>query len=97
MSASLPAAKASRRGHSSTLWSFFVKQAAHTLSLAEDPETGGPDPVGGAETAGPETGGFAAGGPASTDSPAFPSCLCFCGDGLDDAEELEEEEDDELR
>ena len=82
MSASVPPAKACRRGHSSTLWSSFVRQAGHVLPLADDPEAGGP----------------AAGGSASVGGgPAFSSGLCFFGLGAADEDELEEEEDDEAR
>ena len=69
------------------LWSSFVKQAAHTLPCADDPETGGTGPAGGPGAVGPETGGTG------------PVGLCFFGGGLDDddEEELEEDEEAEVR
>ena len=94
MSASVPPSKACRRGHSSTLWSSFVKQAGHTLPLADDPETGGPGPTGGPNADGTEAGGSAAGGSASVGGVAFSSGLCFLGGGLDVDDE---DEDDEVR
>ena len=88
MSASLPAATAFRRGHSSSLWSFILKQAAHALSSPDDPEADGP-----------EAGGSAAGGPASVGGPAFSHGLCFFGGGLgeDPEDELSDEGEDGLR
>ena len=76
------------------LWSSFVKQAAHTLPLPDDPDAGGPGPAGGPEADDPETGG-----PASVGGPAFSPGLCFFGGGLgaDDEDELSEEAEDELR
>ena len=99
MCASLPAATASRRGHSSWLWLSFVKQAAHTLPIPDDPEAGGPGLcffVGGRvaedelsdeeEAAGPEAGGSAAGVPASG--------LCFFVGGRVAEDELSDDEED---
>ena len=99
MPASLPAATAFRRGHSSTLWSSLVKQAAHALPSPDDPEAGGPGPACGPEADGPEAGGSAAGGPASVGGPAFSPGLCFFGGGLgeDPEDELSDEGEDELR
>ena len=90
MCASLPAATASRRGHSSWLWLSFVKQAAHTLPIPDDPEAGGPGLcffVGGRvaedelsdeeEAAGPEAGGSAAGVPAFVGGAVFSPGFCF--------------------
>ena len=99
MSAAVPVLTARKRGHSSTLWLSFVKQAAHTLPFPADPEAVGRGPACGSEADGPETGGSAAGAPASVGGAVFSPGLCFFagGRGADDEDELSDDEEEGLR